>query len=171
MDYNLVVGVLGLIATVAGLWIAIRQVIGARRAAQKAESAALAAENATIETRDTIHSVLVISDLERVIVYFQQIKGFHRDQKWDICLNMYQLLRSSLAEIRARLPEQASQHRLTLRKAIDQVRVIEDTVDTAIRTGASPAASENFNSVLNKIQTELEDIVSSAQIQGSEVST
>ncbi len=165
------VGLTGLIVTVVGLGIAIWQVIGARRAAEAAEDAASAAENASVETRDAIHSVLVVSDLERVIGYVQQIKSFHRDQKWDICLNMYQLLRSSLADIRARLPHPVAQDRLTLRKAIDQVRAIEDNVDTAIRIGSNPAASENFNGVLNEIQAELEGIVSSAQILESEVST
>lgn len=169
--YDNLVGGAGLIATVVGLGIAIRQVVGARKAARAAESAASAAHTASVETRDTIHSVLVISDLERVIGYVQQIKSFHRDQKWDICLNMYQLLRSSLADIRARLPEPAAQHRLTLREAIDQVRAIEDNVDTAVRSDTSPTAAENFNSVLNAIQVRLEEIVSSAQIRGSEVST
>ena len=169
--YDNWVGVAGLVATVVGLGIAIWHVIGARRAAEAAEDAASAAENASVETRDAIHSVLVISDLERVIGYVQQIKSFHREQKWDICLNMYQLLRSSLADIRARLPEPAAQHRLTLREAIDQVRAIEDNVDTAVRAGTGPTAAENFNSVLNAIQARLEEIVSSAQIQGSEVST
>ena len=57
--------------------------------------------------------------LRRLIGYVQQIKSFHRDQKWDICLNMYQVLRSSLADIRARLPEPAARHRMTLKEAID----------------------------------------------------
>ena len=162
---------IGLLATVIGLGIAIWQINRARKAARAAQDAASAAQSASAETRDAIHNVLVVSDLERVIGYVQQIKSFHRDHKWDTCLNMYQLLRSSLADIRARLPEPAAQHRLTLREAIDQVRTIEDNVDTAVRADSSPTAAGNFNPVLNKIQSELEGIVSSAQVQESEVST
>ena len=169
--YDNWVGVAGLIVTGIGLGFAIWQVIVARKAAEAAEDAASAAHKASIETRDTIHSVLVISDLERVIGYVQQIKGFHREEKWDICLNMYQLLRASLADIRARLPDPAAKHRIALREAIDQMRAIENNVDTAVRIGANPVAFEKFNSVLNEIQAKLEEIVSSAQVQESEVST
>lgn len=167
--YDNWVGLSGLFATVVGLGIAIWQIIGARRAAEAAEDAAAAARRASVETQGAIHSVLAVSDLQRAIGYVQQIKGFHREKRWDICLNTYQLLRASLADIRARLPESDAQNRLTLREAIDQVRVIEDNVDAAVRASTEPAAPENFNSVINEIQVRLEEIVSRAQIQGSEV--
>jgi hypothetical protein len=169
--YDNWVGLSGLIATVVGLGIAIRQVIGARRAAEAAEGAASAAQRATIETRDAIHGVLTVSDLRRVIGYVQQIKSFHRDQQWDICLNMYQVLRSSLTDIRSRLPEPAAQYRLVLREAIDQVNAIENTLDVAVRSGSEFAASEDFNSILNEVQAKLEEMVSRVQVQESEVST
>lgn len=168
--YDNLVGVGGLIATVIGLGIAIQQVIGARRAAEAAENAASAAQNASLETRDAIYGVLTVSDLRRVIGYVQQIKSFHRDQKWDICLNMYQVLRSSLTDIRARLPAAASRHRMTLKEAIDQVNTIENTLDVAVRSGSEFAASEDFNSILNEIQAKLEEMVSRVQVQESEVS-
>ena len=163
--YDNLVGVAGLIATVGGLAIAIRQVIGARRAAEAAEGAASAAQRATIETRDAIYGVLTVSDLQRVIGQLQQIKSFHRDQKWDICLNMYQVLRSSLADIRARLPDSASRHRLTLQDAIAEVTLIEDEVETALEDSGDPVDWQQFNSTLNEIQVKLEEIVSSAQIR------
>ena len=169
--YDNWVGVAGLIATIVGLGIAIWQIIVARRAAEAAEDAASAAQDASIETRDAIHSVLTVSDLRRVIGYVQQIKSFHRDQKWDICLNMYQVLRSSLADIRARLPEPAARHRMTLKEAIDQVKAMENDLDAAVHAGAESIASEDFNGILNDVQAKLEEIVSSAQVQESEVST
>ena len=169
--YDNWVGVAGLIATVVGLGIAIWQIIGARRAAESAENAASAARRASVETREAIHGVLTVSDLQRVIGYVQQIKSFHREQKWDICLNMYQVLRSSLKDIRARLPEPAAQYRLVLREAIDQVNAIENTLDVAVRSGSEFAASEDFNSILNEVQAKLEEMVSRVQVQESEVST
>ena len=169
--YDNWVGVAGLIATVVGLGIAIWQIIGARRAAESAENAASAAQRASVETREAIHGVLTVSDLQRVIGYVQQIKNFHREQKWDICLNMYQVLRSSLKDIRARLPEPAAQYRLVLREAIDQVNAIENTLDVAVRSGSEFAASEDFNSILNEVQAKLEEMVSRVQVQESEVST
>ena len=169
--YDNLVGLAGLIVTVIGLGIAIWQIIGARRAAESAEKAASAARRASVETREAIHGVLTVSDLQRVIGYVQQIKNFHREQKWDICLNMYQVLRSSLKDIRARLPEPAAQYRLVLREAIDQVNAIENTLDVAVRSGSEFAASEDFNSILNEVQAKLEEMVSRVQVQESEVST
>ena len=169
--YDNWVGLAGLIVTVVGLGIAIWQVVGARRAAESAEKAASAARRASDETRSAIHGVLTVSDLQRVIGYVQQIKIFHREQKWDICLNMYQVLRSSLADIRARLPEPAAQYRLTLREAIDQVKAIENDLDVAVRAGAESMASEDFNGILNEVQAKLEEMVSSVQVQEGEVST
>ena len=163
--YDNLVGIAGSIATVGGLAIAIWQVIGARRAAEAAEDAATAAQRATIETRDAIYGVLTVSDLQRVIGQLQQIKSFHREQKWDICLNMYQMLRSSLADIRARLPDSASRHRLTLQDAIAEVTLIEDEVETALEDSGDPVDWQRFNSTLNEIQVKLEEIVSSAQIR------
>ena len=169
--YDNLVGVAGLIATVIGLGIAIRQIGRARKAAKAAEGAASAARRASDETRSAIHGVLTISDLQRVIGYVQQIKSLHRDQKWETCLHVYQVLRSSLADIRARLPEPAAQYRLTLRESIDQMRSIEDTVNAAVLAGDEPAGVEKFNSALNTIQVKLEGMVSSAQVQESEVNT
>ena len=163
--YDNLVGVVGLIATVIGLGIAIWQIIGARRAAESAENAASAARRASVETREAIHGVLTVSDLQRVIGYVQQIKSFHRERKWDICLNMYQTLRSSLADIRAQLPDSASRHRLTLQDAIAEVTLIEDEVEAALEDSVDPVDWQQFNSTLNEIQAKLEEVVSSAQIR------
>jgi hypothetical protein len=147
------------------LGIAIWQVVGARRAAESAEKAASAARRASDETRSAIHGVLTVSDLQRVIGYVQQIKIFHRDRKWETSLNLYQVLRSSLVDIRARLPDSASRHRLTLQDAIAEVTLIEDEVEAALEDSVDPVDRQQFNSTLNEIQAKLEEIVSSAQIR------
>ena len=52
------------------------------------------------------------SSLRNSIGYIRELKEFHRKQEWDVCLNMYQIVRASLEHIRKRLPEQeASQRR------------------------------------------------------------
>lgn len=164
------VSLVGLLATVVGLWIAIRQVMMARKAAEASENAASAAQRASIEARDAIHNVLTISDLQRVIGYVQQIKSLHRDQKWEICLHLYQLLRASLADIQARLPDPAARYRMILREAVPQIIVMENSVDAALGGSDDPEGVEDFNSILNGIQARLEEIVSSAQVGESEVS-
>jgi hypothetical protein len=73
-----------------------------------------------------------------------------------------------LADIDARYPSSTPELHITLREAIPQIRVIEDSVDRAIRDGASPSGARNFNRVMNTIQAGLEEIASSTHFPGSE---
>lgn len=163
--------VVGLLATIIGLGVAVWQVTVARKAAEASRDAASAARTASVQTRDAIHGVLTVSDLQRSIGYVQELKEFHRYENWDVCLNMYHILRESLAHIRARLPVQEAIQRRKLRESIDQMRVMEDNVDDALKRDTAPTASEKFNKTLNEIQVWLEEIVSSVQTREGEVST
>lgn len=163
--------VAGLLATIIGLGVAVWQVTAARKAAEASRDAASAAHTASVQTRDAIHGVLTVADLQRSIGYVQELKEFHRYENWAVCLNMYHILRESLAHIRARLPVQEASRRRKLREAIDQMRVMEDNVDDALKHNTAPTASEKFNKTLNEIQVWLEEIVSSVQTWEGEVST
>ena len=157
--------------TGVGLAVTVWQVVLARKAAEESKDAASAARTASVETRSAIHGVLTVADLERAIGYIRELKEFHRDRRWDVCLNMYQIVRASLAHIRSRLPVQETSQRRKLREAIDQMRVIEDNVDDALKRNEDPTTSENFNKTINEIQRCLEEIVSSVQTREGEVST
>lgn len=157
--------------TVVGLAVTVWQVVRARKVAEESKDAASAARTASVQTRDAIHGVLTVSDLQRSIGYVQELKEFHRYKNWAVCLNMYHILRESLAHIRARLPVQKASQRRKLREAIDQMRVMEDNVDDALKHNTAPTASEKFNKTLNEIQVCLEEIVSSVQTREGEVST
>lgn len=157
--------------TGVGLAVTVWQVIRARKAAEGSKDAASAARNASVETRDAIHGVLTVADLQRSIGYIQGLKEFHRGRRWDVCLNMYQTLRESLAHIRARLPEQEDDRRRELQEAINQMRVMEDKVNDDLKHDADSTVPEKFNSTLNEIQVSLEEIVSSVQTREGEVST
>lgn len=146
-----------------GLAVTVWQVVLARKAAEGSKDAASAARTASVETRDAIHGVLTVADLRQSIGYIRELKDFHRYRRWDVCLNMYQILRESLAHIRSRLPEQEDDRRRELQEAIDQMRVMEDNVDDALKHDADPTVPEEFNITLNEIQVSLEAIVSSAQ--------
>lgn len=169
MDYFLdnwgsFVGLLSLIVTIIGFGVAIH------RATQARKSAA-AAEAASQETRDAITRVLTVVDLERAIALVQRLKVLHRDNKWDASLGHYQELRAMLSDIDARHPAPTPELHTTLREAIVQVRVIEDSVDGALRENTEPSGARNFNQVLNAIQVHLEQIASSTHFRRSEATT
>ena len=140
-----------------GFAIAIWQVTRARTAAR-------AAEIASKQTRDTIATVLTVGDLNRAIQLIQRIKDFHRDQKWEVSLQHYQILRATLTDIRSRLPDALSDKRLALHRAIPQISVMETSVDQSIREDNTPNGVENFSGILNSIQLHLEEISSSTQL-------
>lgn len=117
-----------------------------------------------MQTRDAIARVLTVGDLRRAIELIQRIKDFHRDQKWEVCLQHYQILRETLTDIRARLPVTMPEISITLGDAIPQISAIENNVDTAFKDGVEPSQVVTFNAVLNGIQGDLEQISSSIHI-------
>lgn len=76
-----------------------------------------------------------------------------------------------LSDIDARYPAPTPALHVTLREAIVQVRVIEDSVDGALRENTEPSGARNFNQVLNTIQVDLEQIASSTFSAGREATT
>lgn len=152
------VSLLGLVATVFGLWIVFRR---ASEAKQSAGDAQTAAEDA----RAAITGVLTIVDLERAIAVVQRLKQLNRDRKWEVSLELYQPLRVMLTNINAR----STIERLELKEAVPQIKIIEDSVTRALLEGTDPTGARNFPRTLNNIQTGLEVIASSAHLSGSEV--
>ena len=162
MDYFLehwgsFVGLLSLIVTVIGFVVAIRR-------ATQARTSARAAEDASKETRAAIARVLSVSDISRAIGLISRIKDFHRDQKWEVSLQHYQILRATLTDIRARLPAGSSETRLALQRAVPQISVMADSVDKSIRDGTTPDGEEQFAGELTSVQEQLEEISSSTQL-------
>lgn len=157
------VGLLSLIITIIGFPIAIWRAIQAR-------NSAAAAEAASKETREAIAQILNVVELQRAIAVIQRLKVLHRDSKWEASLEHYQTLRAMLADIDARYPSSTPELHTTLREAIPQIKVIEDSVDRATHEGTSPSGARNFNRVLNTLQANLEEIASSTYFPGSEAS-
>lgn len=157
------VSAVGVIISTGGLIVAF---IAMQRAG-KARDAAAAAQSATQETRAAITRALTTIELERAIALVQRLKELHRAQRWDASLGLYQTLRVMLADIDSRHPEPTLELHNTLRGAIPQITVIENSVDRAIRENGEPAGSRNFNRELNTIQSSLEEIASTTHFTRS----
>ena len=165
MDYFLdnwgsFVGVLGVIISIGGFAIAIRQASRARTSAQ-------AAEIASKQTREAIVRAMTVIDLERSIALIQRVKELHRDRRWDATIEHYQTLRVMLGDIRDRYPALTSALFTESRNPLAEISSIEDSVDRAIAEHAEPSGASNFNGVLNGIQLELENIARSIHQVGT----
>ena len=156
-NWGSVIGTLGLVATVVGLFVVFRRAGEARRSADASRVAAQ-------ETQLAISGVLTIVDLERAKAIVQRIKQLHMYQKWEISLELYQPLREMLTNIHTRgtieTPELAAD--------IRQLSVIEENITSAVSQGEEPSGVRNFPMVLNDIQMRLEQLASSTHLPGSE---
>lgn len=156
-NWGSVVSALGLVATVIGLYLVFDR-------AGEAQRAANASRKAAQETKQAITSVLNIVDLERAIAMVQRLKRLHIEQKWEVCLELYQPLRVMLTNINSRVTIKAQ----AMGEAIPQIVVIEENIGRAIAQKTDPTALRNFIPMLNRIQMNLEQLASSVHIPGQE---
>ncbi len=148
----------GLLVTLMGLWIVYWQ-------AKKARTSAEAAEAVAGEAKEFIRRSLTVGDLQQAIDLVQTIKPLHRDARWQVVVDRYQQLRSTLADVRARHPSLTDQQDEVIQGAITQIRVVEDEVDEAMAKDAQPENAPRFNAVLNNIQVVLETLRSTLQVR------
>lgn len=155
--------VIGVFVSAVGLWLAFREARRARREAQNARSAAIAAEKATIETRNRIGRHLVTIDLQRAVGLIQRLKLLHSANRWDAALEQYQSLRAIISDIIARYPELDTGIRRRLSLARHQIRRMEDLVEDSADQGLETDEWVPLNHSLNEIQSDLESIASTME--------
>ena len=145
--------VIGVVVSVACLaWAAIE--------ARGARSAAAAAEQATLETKDNIGRHLLAIDLERSISLIQRLKLLHSTGRWEAALEQYQALRAMVSDIIARYPMDKPELSERLYSARILIREIEEHVETRTRQGLKTEDIAKLNQQLNAVQSDLEDMSS-----------
>lgn len=152
-NWDSLLSALGLAATVIGLFIVFRTARGAQKAADASRVAAQ-------ETEQAISNVLSIVDLERAIAMVQRLKQLHINKNWEVSLELYQPLRVMLTNINDRVTIDTP----SIREAIPQIRVIEESIGRAMARNAEPTVSPNLIRTLNNIQADLEQLASSVRI-------
>jgi len=150
------VGLLGLLASVGGLFYACL----ARRAAKSAEKAAREARQALARTISSI-------DVERAVAMINRLMEVHRQGNWDHALSMYQDLRRTLSEIGTSIPQDLVEYRNSVQESIPQITAMINLVNR-FRDGSDhtrPEYISSLNEILNGIQQRLE------MLQGSMLHT
>ena len=156
-NWGSIISVLGLVATITGLYVVFRR---AGEARTSAEASRIAAQ----DTQRAITGVLTIVDLERAIAVVQRLKQLHIDQKWEVSLELYQPLRVMLTNINTRGTIETPE----IRDAIPQITIIEENITRALAQNGQPTSARKTFSILSDIQMSLEQIASSTQIPGQE---
>ncbi|MBI2171830.1 MAG: hypothetical protein HYU30_07430 [Chloroflexi bacterium] len=149
--------VVGLIATVAGLIFAIRQI-------NRTKMAAEAAREAATKTSQALRRQLAAPDIQYAVDLIQRLKEYHRTKKWDSAIEWYQPLRLTLATIGAGFPGLTDSQKLILGGAREQVRLLEDQASTLMQLQALDEPPTQLLAVINAIQSDLENILSDLKL-------
>ena len=145
------VGLLGLLASVGGLFYACL----ARRAAKSAEQAAKEARQALTRTIGSI-------DVERAIALIGRLKEIHDRRNWDYALGIYPDLRRILSQISESIPSDLSEFRNVFSSAVPQITTMENFVRKSREENDSkePEEISSLDETLNEIQQGLETLQS-----------
>ena len=134
---------------------------------KKARSSAEAAEEATIETRDSIGRHLLTIDLQRSINLIQHLKTLHRKGSWEVSLELYQELREMIAAIIVHYSEDAPELLGRLSKARASIIIMERQVESLSGQGLRPDVSE-LNETLNIVQSDLENMAATVELDSQQ---
>lgn len=124
-------GIVGFGITIGGFLVTIR---GVRKAKTAAESAARSAE----ETRSKLVLQATVSDLNRIVAEFDEIKMLQRARVWYALPTRYTSLRRQLMTVKENNGGLSKKDRAEIQGVIQQLMDIEDVVETALAASADP---------------------------------
>ena len=137
-----VASVVGLLVTVGGFWLALRQIRKSRSASEQAREAAES-------VRGQILKMNAIQDINAATKAFEEIRRLHRFKAWDALPDRYTSLKQQLIAIKGRTPNLSDTQKEQIQAAIQQVSNIEREVETAI-SGSDEPDVNRVNAIISK---------------------
>ena len=145
------IGAGGLVASVAGLFVAYL----ARRAAKSAEKAA---REAAREAREAVVRTLITIEVERASLLISRLQDAHFRRNWDYALGLYPDLRRILSHIAETISPNLAHFRSDINGAVPQITAADGLVRRTRNAGETltPEDISKLDGVLSKIQQDLE---------------
>ena len=143
----------GLLVTVGGFIIAIKQIVKTRGSVE-------AAKEAAVNTRDVLARNLTIDDLTKVSLQLQQVKDLHLANEWHRALDRYYDISTTLADIRSRHPSLGDDDKTKIQEAVTQLAELDRGVRDSIRAGNDPDDVSRHDSALTTAQSLLDKLAS-----------
>lgn len=125
-----------------GFVVTIVSVVASKKAAQRAEDAAL-------EVRDKFLRTDTVMELSGAIAIMEEIKRMHRLDIWSLLPDRYSSLKRLLVTIRTSNPSLLPEHRALLLGAIQQFSDIERKVERALANHSSPSNVAKLNEIVS----------------------
>lgn len=134
----------GVVISVIGFLVTWRNVTTSRKAADQARVAVM-------RVREDLAKYDVIAELGAAVAIMDEIKRLNRHGAWPILPDRYSALRQRLITIRASNLDLSEPHLADLNGAIQQIRNLEQTVESALsKQGQAELDKARFNSVVSK---------------------
>lgn len=133
-----VASVLGVLLSVMGFAITIRNVYVSRQAAERAEVASL-------ETREALRLFDTIQELTSAVSALEEVKRLHRERAWNTLPERYSALRKSLITIRRSNPALSEDQQSRLQSAITFLADMEKRVERSLDDGQPIEKIARFN--------------------------
>ena len=147
-----IASVIGVLIAVIGFGITIRNVMKSKEAADRAEIAA----NKTLER---VRYVDTVQNLSRAISVIEEIQRLNRAEEWKILLDRHLVFRNILTEVRGSTLNLKDNHRAIIQNGITHSSSMSNKIEIALDQDTQPTGIPRMNRVLSTQVEKLGDIL------------
>lgn len=144
--------VLGVLLSVVGFAITLRNVFVSRRAAERAEGA-------SVETREALRFFDTIQELASTVAALEEIRRLQRERAWPALPERYSALRKSLITIRHGHPDLSEEQQTRVQRAITFLADMERRVERSLDDQKPIEKVAAFNEIASGHVTELHELL------------
>jgi phage shock protein A len=148
----------GVLVSLIGFCLTIRNVLQSKKAAEEAKQAAESA-------RSEIHRTDAIIVLAEAATAMEEIKRLQRQNAWAILPDRYSALRNALTAIRASQTQLTVDQKSSLQGAIEQFRSIENKIDRALADEQISANMPALNKIVSQQIEKVTEILTCLRVQ------
>ena len=139
---------LGDIASILGLLITIIGFIITFIKVRQSKNAAELAQEISLKLRDDLQRTDTVIEFSSAITSMDEIKRLHRKGAWEILPERYTALRKSLITIKSNNDNLSNEQMQKIQSAIQNLKSIEEQVDTAIIRKKEPENVDKLNKII-----------------------
>lgn len=147
-----IASIAGLLIALVGFAITIWNVLASKRAAERAEQAAL-------DARRAMGFFDAVTELSAAIAALEEIRRVHREGAWHSLPDRYGALKKSLQGVRSAVPDLSPYQKSRLQQAVRDLAALERAVETLLEEGEARLPVARWNAVASSHITELQDML------------
>jgi len=151
------IGVIGSVASLVGLPIAIWQIYKTRRAAE-------AAKNSADRTQKFISRNLLLSDVSTCTRNLEEIKFFVRIERYESAQIRIGDLILQLIQVREMLESSNSSHQIEFKETLSQLSIIREDFEKKLAKSSVKINGVRVNSQLSEISDDLNKLIGGTKI-------